>query len=377
MMNLSRAASLGLISTALALAACGTLPASGPSVSTVQKSTQDVDIVDVTPTMARDRAVSVEQEQHARVQQALATLAPTLQAPGFTFAAGDVLHVSLWTISPWPGSDSLQGASNVPTPIELGDFTVSEHGTIDLPYAGTETIGGLTATAAEHAIASTYAKLGILQRPSAKITVTSTPHGSIVVTGAIGAPKILPWTPAGLSLSAALTQSLGNGTDLMSSDTSATGERSATQVSVLRHGRSVTLPIEDALSQDVALAPGDRVLVKKSPVVRVTVVGGGASKNGVYGFAHVPTLSEVLASSSGLDPNSADDHAVFVLEERPDGQRPVLYDFSWQKVQGLVASHNFPLKDGDMVYVAEAPIVPVQRAINILFQLALPVQAVR
>jgi polysaccharide export outer membrane protein len=30
-----------------------------------------------------------------------------------------------------------------------------------------------------------------------------------------------------------------------------------------------------------------------------------------------------------------------------------------------------------MVYVAEAPIVPVQRVIAILFQLALPVQALK
>ena len=43
----------------------------------------------------------------------------------------------------------------------------------------------------------------------------------------------------------------------------------------------------------------------------------------------------------------------------------------------MIASHRFPLENGDMVYVAEAPILSVQRVINILFQLALPAQVLQ
>ncbi|WP_244321907.1 polysaccharide biosynthesis/export family protein [Burkholderia reimsis] len=311
------------------------------------------------------------------LQQSLASLSGEKRHGAFTFAPGDALRLQVWTISPWPGSDSPQGVSNAPTSIDLGDYTVSEAGKIDLPYVGPTSIQGLTLDAAQTAIARKFAALGILQSPSAKISVTSTPQGSVLVTGAIGAPKSLPWTPAGLSLASALTQALGNGADLIGS---ANGQRSdslATQVTVVRKGASVTLPLDEALTQQIALAPGDRVLVRRAPLVRVTVVGGGAHKNGELDFAHVPTLAEVLASASGLDANAADDHAVFVLEEPVQGERPVLYNFAWNKLEGLVASHKFPIKDGDMVYVAEAPIVPVQRALSILFQLAVPVQAVR
>jgi polysaccharide export outer membrane protein len=35
------------------------------------------------------------------------------------------------------------------------------------------------------------------------------------------------------------------------------------------------------------------------------------------------------------------------------------------------------MQDGDLVYVAEAPIVPVQRVIGILFQATLPAQALK
>ncbi|MFX1722352.1 polysaccharide biosynthesis/export family protein [Paraburkholderia sp. A1RO-5L] len=376
MKHFSRATRLGLVSTALALSACGTLPSAGPSVSSV-KSSHDVDIVNVTPVLAQQRAATEAVRHQTALQQSLASLSGEKHHGGFTFAPGDALHLQVWTISPWPGSDSQQGASNVPSPIDLGDYTVSDTGMIDLPYVGPTSIRGLTLDAAQTTIAHRYAALGILQSPSAKISVTSSPQGSILVTGAIGAPKILPWTPAGLSLASALTQALGNGADLIGSTNGQSGDSIATQVTVLRKDESVTLPLDEALAQQIALAPSDRILVKRAPLVRVTVVGGGVHKNGELDFAHVPTLAEVLASASGLDANAADDHAVFVLEETSQGQRPVLYNFAWNKLEGLVASHRFPIKDGDMVYVAEAPIVPVERAVSILFQLAVPVQAAR
>ncbi|WP_346778339.1 polysaccharide biosynthesis/export family protein [Paraburkholderia sp. Tr-20389] len=333
--------------------------------------------MNVTPVIAQQRAATEALRHQTALQQSLASLSEEEHRAGFTFAPGDALHLQVWTISPWSGSDSQQGASNVPSPIDLGDYTVSESGTIELPYLGSTSIRGLTLDAAQTTIARRYAALGILQSPSVKISVTSSSQGSILVTGAIGAPKILPWTPAGHSLASALTQSLGNGSDLIGSTNGQSDNSVATQVTVLRKDESITLPLDEALAQQIALAPGDRVLVKRAPVVRVTVVGGGVHKNSELDFAHVPTLAEVLASASGLDANAADDHAVFVLEETPQDKRPVLYNFAWNKLDGLVASHRFPIKDGDMIYVAEAPIVPVERAVNILFQLAVPIQAIK
>ncbi|AJY40195.1 polysaccharide biosynthesis/export family protein [Burkholderia humptydooensis] len=376
MTHFSRAARAGLAGATLALSACGLLPSAGPSVSTVRSNT-DVDIVNVTPALARERAEKDAASRRAAIERAVSDLSQATHHGAFTFAPGDVLHVTLWTISPWPGADSQQGASNVPSPIDLGNYTVSEKGTIDLPYVGPTPVGALGPDDAQRAVARRYASLGILQSPSAKITIASTSQSSVIVTGAIGAPKLIAWTPAGLSLTSALTQALGNGADLVGTTSGRDSDNVATQVTVLRKGASVTLPLEEALARQAALEPGDRVLVKRAPLVRVTVVGGGVRKNGQFGFAHPPTLAEVLASASGLDANLADDHAVFVLEQTPQGERPVLYDFAWNNLQGLIASHSFPIKDGDMIYVAEAPIVPVERAIGILFQLALPVQAVK
>jgi len=376
MTYLARAACVGWMSVGLALAGCGALPSAGPAVSSVESS-HDVELVRATPALARERAASEQARSSAAVDRSVDALSQAPADKPFEFSPGDALHLTMWTISPWPGTDSPMGATNAPAPIELGDYTVSEAGTIDLPYVGATAVEGLSLDSAQTAIALRYASLGIMQSPSAKITLTSSPRRTVIVTGAIGAPKIVPWTPAGLSLASALTQAMGSGVDLAGSMSERGADRNATQVTVVRNGTSVTLPLEQALVREIWLHEGDRIVVKRAPMVRVTVVGGGAQKNGRFDFAHVPSLSEVLASASGLNGNVADNHAVFVLEKDGHGKRPVVYDFSWNELQGVVASHDFPLKDGDMVYVAEAPIVPFERAVSILFQLAVPVQAAK
>ena len=55
----------------------------------------------------------------------------------------------------------------------------------------------------------------------------------------------------------------------------------------------------------------------------------------------------------------------------------MLYEFAWKRGDGLVAADQFPLETGDVVYVAEAPIVSIQKVVGLLFQMTLPVQVLR
>ena len=246
-----------------------------------------------------------------------------------------------------------------------------------LPYIGKAEIRGLTLAEAQADITRRYAALRTLMSPSAIIKVASAPHESIIVTGALGNPKSIPWTPAGVTLAQALTEALGDGASVLgptSGEASGSPSTTSVRVTVLRaQGAPVAIPISVALEQRIALMPGDRIVVKKAPTLKVSILGGGVKANGIYGFADTPSLSDAIAQASGLDTNAANAHAVFVLRQR-EGQRPVLYDFAWNQPQGLVASRRFPLKDGDLVYVAEAPIVSIQKVIGILYQVALPAQ---
>lgn len=355
----------------LLVAGCGALPGGGPSTAEMRRG-PDVEIVQVTPDVAARAAAAVDAAGDARVGEALARLKVVAPDAGFRFATGDVIDVTLWSFSPWPGGTATAG----PGAIGLGSFTLPADGTITLPYAGPVSLAGLTLAQAQDAISRRYEARRILESPTAAIKVVAAPGSDILVTGSVGQPKTLPWTPAGLTLAQAVSQSLGDGNAVLGQGDLSRSD-SAVRVAVLRgDAPAVELPIAVALEQRIPLCAGDRVVVRKAPALEVTVLGSGARKDGVFGFSKQTVLSGVLAQAAGLDGGVADSHAVFVLRRRGQG-RPQLYDFAWNRAQGLVAAHQFPMEDGDLVYVAEAPIVSVQKVIGILFQATLPAQVLR
>jgi polysaccharide export outer membrane protein len=371
---MNRAINFLLLTASLGLAGCAGLPATGPSASAIAKA-PEVELVKVTPeTAGAARATALDERNTA-----LASALDRLRAPGtdngYRVAPGDLLDVTLWSFSPWPGSGNPLAIAN-PGPIPLGQMQVEPDGAVMLPYAGRVTVGSDSLQQAQDVIAARYAALRILQKPTAAVKLVASPSHDVLVTGAIGQPRTIAWTPAGLTLAQAITQSLGDGSaTLGQGDLSAA--RAAIRVSVLRGGAApVELPISTALEQRIPLRAGDRIVVRKAPAVEVTMLGGGTRRNGVIGFPKQPTLSEALAEANGLDSNSANDHAVFVMRRR-DGARPLLYDFAWNRAEGMVAASQFPLEDGDVVYVAEAPMVALQKVIGLLFQASLPVQTLR
>jgi polysaccharide export outer membrane protein len=353
-------------------AGCSTLPAAGPSAAAMKRS-HDVDVVKVTPELAAQAAAAADQAEQASIAAAVQALsaAPPAAPQSFVFGPGSSLKVTLWSVPP-----QLTAAA-APTATPLGDFTVSAEGEIQMPYVGAVRLEGLGLDQAQALIRSRYAALRMFQAPSIGIEAASSPRGQVIVTGAVGQPRILAWPPQGLTLAEALTQALGDGATLLGVAEDSADRTPAVQVAVLRQGMApVALPAAAALDRQIALRPGDKVVVRKAAEVQVTVLGAGVKTDGVMGFSEPPALSTVLARASGLDSNVADNHAVFVFRQRP-GARPVLYDFSWDRAEGLIASHRFPLQSGDMVYVAEAPIVSIERVVNIFFQLAVPAETLR
>ncbi|WP_157220269.1 polysaccharide biosynthesis/export family protein [Flavisphingomonas formosensis] len=353
-----------------ALGGCSTMPSAGPSAGNL-KTSAAVDIVNVTPQDAQTLAAEANARDKDAIDRALASLKrPSAEPTDLRFAAGDTIDVTVWSFSP-------AAAASTPGPMPLGSFTIASDGTVALPYIGPITIAGLSLPQAQTAISRRFAAKGILQSPSAVIKPGILPHESILVTGAIGQPKSIPWNPAGITLAQAITEALGDGSALLSQGGDMADSRSAIRLSLLRDAApAVDVPISVALADNIPLQPRDRIVVQKAPALEVTVLGGGVQKNGVYGFGKPPTLSGVLAQAAGLNGQTANNHAVFVLRQRP-GQRPVLYDFAWNRAQGLIASQQFQMQDADLVYVAEAPIVSLQKIINILFQVSLPAQVLK
>jgi len=349
----------------VALAGCAAFPHAGPTTGEIAAS-DHIQIVKVTPEMADQLGQSLRDEQAVELGGALAALGANQQvSPAVRLAPGDQLTVTLWSFA--PESDTAQ-------PNALGKYVVDREGSVDLPYAGRVALAGLELPEAQRQLSVRFASKGIFRRPSAVITVDQSASSGVLVTGAIGDPKMVQWSPGGRTLADALTEALGGDSSLLRED-GETRARAAVEVDVQRGVQLVTsIPMEVALRTTLALQPGDHVVVRKQPKVFVTMLGAGIRQNGQLAFARPPALTDALARASGLDSNLADGHAVFVLRRNGTAQ-PRLYDFAWDRTEGVVAAQRFKLVDDDVVYVAEAPSVPVQKVVGLLFQFAVPVTA--
>src|SRR5262249_29828235 len=107
--------------------------------------------------------------------------------------------------------------------------------------------------------------------------------------------------------------------------------------------------------------------------INITCLGGGWPQNTVQSFDEIPTLSRVVASGGGLSVQQAQGASVYVLS----ADRQTIYSFAWNTLAGLQAAQKFPLADGDIVYVATAPLVRIQQVTNILFSAAYPASVAR
>lgn len=357
----------------LSLAGCA-LPNGGPLAGTVQE-TYDTAVVKVTPVLANRMILASRTRQQALLDAALTALSRSFEKQDYRLHPGDNIQIALWTFSPLPQAQSASDSGG-PAPLPLGNFQLDVHGNVSLPYIKSLHLAGLTGPQAEQIINHYYESLHVLQSPSATVTITGGSRSSVLVTGSVGKPSILPWRPDGLTMAEALTLSMGNAS-ASSSSAAVPGQQTATTVSVYRAGQGpVTLPIASALENAIALQPGDKLIVHSQPTVQALVLGGGVTRAGSYGFGEVPSLAQVLAQAQGLNPNAANTRHIFVFRQSMK-TGSTLYDFDFNSGDGILTAQIFPIEDRDIIYVAESPLIPISRVLNTIFQMALPATIAR
>ncbi|SFM33954.1 polysaccharide export outer membrane protein [Shimia aestuarii] len=143
-----------------------------------------------------------------------------------------------------------------------------------------------------------------------------------------------------------------------------------TRVIVLRNQTKGEIWFEDIYDNpayDIALQAGDRVVVERDP--RMFTVLGATSKQ-----ANVPfekrelSALEAVAQVGGLDGRTANPTGFFVIREqgpqmtnkvlgRHDlaGNQTVVYVINLTEPAGLPLAQAFDIRDGDTIYVTEAP----------------------
>lgn len=361
----------------LEVTGCG-LPEAGPGIGTMTRKeqlrdrkalfsslvTQDVSMEDAIRMAEQDR-----REEKERIRAAVHAINIGRHDGNPVAHAGDNITVSILS---FPAAGDAAGTA--PAFMKLGSFRVLRDGTVALPYVNSVHVAGLTYARIQRRLSRLYAARGLFNTPS--VIVRSDSSGgsrvadSILVVGQVTRPREIAWLPGGMTLAHVLAVAMSDGSISSARPGGDDGLHTARyrlSVSIVRGGRVVgTVPLEDALTIDMSLAPRDRVIVKKEASISVPVLGGGVSRPGLYAFGASPSLAEVLAMSGGLKGDAASSRAVFVL--RYERNIPHLMKVPFDRAYGLFVAQKFLLKRDDIVYVAESPWVPYSKVFSLILQ---------
>jgi polysaccharide export outer membrane protein len=56
----------------------------------------------------------------------------------------------------------------------------------------------------------------------------------------------------------------------------------------------------------------------------------------------------------------------------PDGKVPVIYRINMKDPSTFFIAQSFPIRNGDVIYVSNAPLADIQKFLNVIFSTVLP-----
>lgn len=134
--------------------------------------------------------------------------------------------------------------------------------------------------------------------------------------------------------------------------------------------------------------PKNNIYIRPKDVITVTrkrqtyVMLGAATQNGNYEFQEANmSLAQALSQSGGLIDSRAHASGVFVYRLEPyktaealgvdttgweTKSIPIVYRINMSKASSLFLAQNFPLVDGDLIYISNAPIIPLLKINSIV-----------
>ena len=332
---------------AAALAACA--PSDGPSTRDITRVTRatDVPIVALTPNVVA--ALGMPRPPAGLSSLGMRPFVPDVIKPG------DAIEVTVFDT----GDEGLFTAGGVAR-ADLGTYVVSPEGTISLPFAGTLDVAGRTTAAAQSIVTERLREEAV--NPFASVNIVRNATDTFTVQGGVGAPGVFPLTARGETVLDAVAVAGG-----------AQGEPAATAVTVLREGSQGSQLLSRVIAepgQNVPLQPGDTVVVGGAGAS--VIADGALASPGPIPFAPgTLSLADAVAQAGGLVSTRADPNDVYVFRNQPPGEsfllrqpdgtaRPVFGPFmmraDWENPLVQLRADVFMMRDGDILYVGDAPL---------------------
>jgi len=358
---------------------CGTVPSAGPTASEIVSNESNTGII------SGYVVVDIDERIAAIVAK---RQAPTLygmfrdsrRPPDVRIGSGDAVTVTIWEA----GSGGLFSSASIDRnspgsrTATIPEQEVSQNGTIQVPYAGRLKIAGLRPAEAESLIVDSLRGKAI--EPQAVVTITKNRNNTVTVTGEVTNGMLAPVSVKGdrvLDVIAAAGGLRAPGHEVF--------------VRLTRGEKSANVPFNILLAdarENVYVRPGDVLTVVREPQ-RFTAFGGTGRNELIQFDAAGMTLEQALARAGGLLDFRADSTGVFLLRFEPaslvaemlperkeqiaTNYVPVVYRLNLRNANSYFMARAFPMRDKDILYVANAPLTEVQKFLSVIGTITAPV----
>ncbi|TDL84199.1 polysaccharide export protein [Palleronia sediminis] len=250
----------------------------------------------------------------------------------------------------------------------LEEVQVDGAGFIFVPYAGRIRAAGNSPEAVRRLIAD---RLGS-QTPDPQVLVRrlAGDGATVSVVGGVGGQGVYPIERPTRTLSAMLARAGGLAIP-----------QDVAQITVSRGGQNGKIWFEDLYSHpryDIALRDGDKILVEQDER-SFTALGATGAQQLVPFDRQTISAIEAIALVGGLSSVLADPTGVFVFRNEPEeiaeqvlgrtdltGAQRMVYVLDLTRPNGMFEARDFAIRDGDTVYVTEAPYVQWQKTLSAL-----------
>nr|WP_119840703.1 polysaccharide biosynthesis/export family protein [Pseudooceanicola algae] len=349
-----------MLATTLLLASCAALPQVGPNKDQIYSGS----------TLEQGNAHIVA------VDSRIAKVTDTTPALGFssgfrnvdvlgpdTIRPGDILSLTIWENV----DDGLLVGEGL-NATQLTGVQVDGDGFIFVPYAGRIEAAGNTPEAIRRIITEKLQEQ--TPEPQVEVRRDSGDGATVTITGSVGAQGVYPIERPTRTLSSMIAASGGV---LIDPQTAI--------VTILRSNQRSAIWYEDIFEipdYDIALRDGDRINIKEDER-EFTVLGAIGAQSVIRFQSPDLTAIEALAQAGGLRTNAADPTGIFILRKEDQavaqavlgqattGEQNMVYVLNLTEPNGLFTARDFKMRDGDLVYVTEAPFTQWDKAISAIF----------
>ncbi|AZL60294.1 polysaccharide export protein [Tabrizicola piscis] len=352
------ARAVALLAAVSMVASCG-LPRSGPSKRELLAGSVEQDgdayIVNVTPAVSRATAVQPSFGFSSAFQNAGLVGSDTL-------ASGDMLSITVYENVK---DDPLLGNTGQRVSA-LANVQIDGQGFIFIPYAGRIKAAGQTPEGLRQAITRQLED----QTPDPQVTVARVAGdgATVSISGQAAGNGVYPIEAPTRTLATMLAKSGGVAID---------PGMAIVRVTRGRHTGKIWLTdLYEKPGLDIALRPGDKIVVEEDSRSFVALGATGGQSRVPFESETMSAL-EAIATVGGLSTASADPTGVFILRDEDEaianavlgrsdliGDQRIIYVLDLTTPTGLFEARDFQVRDGDTLYVTEAPFVQWQKTLS-------------